>query len=156
MKREEILKTIKDSPASMFTKDDVYALIEKLHTLEGEKNNIIECLRITIGETLNSHLLFEAFTDNIQPDSASFSLDYDRIVLEEVDIDTCGIQSILMRNIMHSVETVLKDLMLHVGGSSCDGDCGNCNNSCEQTRDETQESPLQRSDAEDDTSNTPL
>jgi hypothetical protein len=157
MKREEILKTIKDSPASMFTKDDVYALLEKLDTLEGEKNNIIECLRISIGERLSSSVLYDIFIENLEKDSASFSLNYDKIVLEEVDIDTYKVNTKLMDNIMDIVGVVVTDLIAHAGGSSCDGDCGSCNTHCEEWFEEiAQEASRQEPDAEEDTSNTPL
>lgn len=158
MKREEILKTIKDSPASMFTKDDVYALLEKLDTLESEKNNIIECLRVGIAERLNSHTIYDAFIENLEKDSASFSLNFDKIVLEEVDIDGYKVHKKLMENIMDSVEIVVKDIAEHVAGSSCDGNCGFCNTPCEELADETQEdeAPWQEPESEDDTSNTPL
>jgi hypothetical protein len=143
MKKEEILKTVKDSPASMFTKDDVCALLEKLETLESERNNIVECLRIGISERLNSHVIYDAFIENLEKDSASFSLNYDKIVLEEVDIDTYKVNKSIMSCVMDAVDEVMTDLMLHVGGSSCNGDCGHCETPCEQEQ-ETQE----------DTSNT--
>lgn len=136
MKRTEVLKIVEDSPASMFTKDDVFSLISKLDTLEDERDNIIEGLRDSLGDELGAMFISDVFEETVEKSSASFSLEWDKIILDEVEIDTAKAKTKLMSKIMDIVNTVVVDLTLHAGGKSCDGECGSCQTPCNEIEEE--------------------
>jgi len=87
--KTEALELVKDSISSIFTKDDVLELINRID----EDNTDVETYDLK--DFLSDYLSDNLDSSCVDTDSAEFELDGDRITLVNVELDTYSIESVV-------------------------------------------------------------
>jgi hypothetical protein len=92
MKLQELKQTVQDSPSSIFTKDDIIKLLDKVKRESYITQELADEIRYAISNRLNQ-LDSDVVVDM---ESASFDLERDNtIVLSDISIDLSKIESII-------------------------------------------------------------
>lgn len=96
MNLKELKQTIQDSPSSIFTKEDVLNLLNKVN-----KSHFTQTLADEMRYEINNQLKTLNEDEIVDFDSANFDLDDNKIILQGIEVDLSKIESI--------IETVLDD-----------------------------------------------
>lgn len=93
---DRIAQEVASSPSSIFTKDDVLALLDRARTAgPGMSADDLVSLVEDMGETIDP-------TELVMMDTAEFYIDGDRVVLDSVSVDTDGLARML-RNLIEDI-----------------------------------------------------
>jgi len=87
--KNEALELVKDSISSIFTKDDVLELINRIDT----EDTGVETYDLK--DFLSEYLCDNLDSSCVDTDSAEFELDGDRITLSNVELDSFSIESVV-------------------------------------------------------------
>lgn len=103
-KLENTIELVKNSPASIFTKEDVIKLLndvsdvpagdeadedkDKATITEDQMNELIDAVRFELSMSLDS-------SDVVDLDSAKFELNGDVISVSDIDVDTSNVENVV-------------------------------------------------------------
>ena len=99
---EQTVAAVKNAPGSMYTREDVISLLSNLETTNSitrlDKQTIKD-LCDAISDEIKDNLRNMDSSDAVDTSSAEFSLNYNEICLDSVDIDTDNITDAAMEKI---------------------------------------------------------
>jgi hypothetical protein len=100
-KLENTIELVKNSPASIFTKEDVIKLLndvsdvpagdedkDKATITEDQMNELIDAVRFDLSMSLDS-------ADVVDLDSAKFELNGDVLSVTDIDVDTSNVENVV-------------------------------------------------------------
>ena len=110
---EQTVAAVKNAPGSMYTREDVISLLSNLQTTNSITSldpQIIKDLCDAISDEIRDNLKGMDSSDVVDTSSAEFSLSYNEVCLECVDIDTDNIVSEALNNIDDVIEEFFEKL----------------------------------------------
>lgn len=91
--KNEALELVNDSISSIFTKDDVLELINRIDANEDHEMDGVDISELK--EFISEYLVDNLDSSVVDNDSAEFELNGDCIVLSNVDLDTYAIDQVV-------------------------------------------------------------
>tara|TARA_R110000868_G_scaffold34853_2_gene125457 strand:- start:28 stop:435 length:408 start_codon:yes stop_codon:yes gene_type:complete len=109
---EQAVASVKNAPGSMYTREDVISLLNKIEVTNNgsglTEEQIRDLIKVVVDKVRDN--TDELSNDCVDKSSAEFSLNYNEIELDSVDFDTSGIRDAVTEGIGDEIESFFEQL----------------------------------------------